>query len=340
MLVKNYHVLLGKLLGGAASPGQVITGNPFRRLLQLREHKSHPDYNPDYKFYPDARGGLVIESTTSSLGSGHLFFVVPKEVLHGRRIRVDWAGETDYSARTVYITVRDGEYDCSNDSDFPNGAGVPPKGAGVLFSWSRSIPFSRIINTTDIIDLTDATYDNVTVFITLNDGWIRYWFKLTIYSIEIVDDALGVIERYDFERCLPLISKYVSGAGRDYGYIGEKKTVEPDDVTPIYRDVLTDYPRLIGVIGEDPTPESLSDTDVLQPYDVVPLMVHSESDNETVFSGEITVGKDVRIREAGAYVFVKGKDGKCYYVLIARKTLDRQVPKGGVIRMNFHIRAG
>jgi len=48
VLVKNFHVLFGKLLGGSLSTGKVTTGNPFRRLLQLREHKRIINETPDW----------------------------------------------------------------------------------------------------------------------------------------------------------------------------------------------------------------------------------------------------------------------------------------------------
>ena len=337
VLLHNFVKLMSKVYGKEVSLLTVKTGKVYRREVQLREHKTSADYNPNFSFSLDTEGNVVIYSTEGSVGNGYLFIVFPKNVLHGRRIRIRWKGEASYTANNYIIRVMDGAYDRTSDEDFPSGSGLPEKGAGTLYQVNHTSVFDWEVFTTDILDLTSAQYDYVTLFVYISDYHAAQWYRMRIAYIEVYDDNLGVIERYRFNNVYVPIVMERTGTTGDYGVVGKVTEVEPDSATPLENQVSASKPVLIGAIGENDTPVTYDDYDLYETYDVILLNQINYTNGDLLLFNTIPIDKDMTIKEVGIYALIKGADGNYYAVLIARDTISKTVYRATSIRIGFRV---
>jgi hypothetical protein len=86
-------------------------------ITQLREQKTTSSYNPDFTYSIDNSTWLKINSTTSGLGSGWAFIVVPKSWINGKYLRWSWKGEWDYTVYSYEWSVRIYDGICTSYSD-------------------------------------------------------------------------------------------------------------------------------------------------------------------------------------------------------------------------------
>jgi hypothetical protein len=195
--------------------------------FSLREHSFYcPSYSPDIRFLKPSSGVLRIDSYqagTSSMGYGAAFVVVPRDWLNGKYIRFNWSGYFSYSQPREGIArawIYDGEYDRTNDADFPEGASIPTKGAGLLQTLRVKNTYgSWGPETVDVlVDVAAGTEPKCTMFFLMGDGWYEQTVFLDIDWFQINQgpggDGTLAVENFDAAVIMERTGTY-----GDYGYI-------------------------------------------------------------------------------------------------------------------------
>jgi len=194
--------------------------------FSLREHGVYrPSYNPDIRFLKPSSVVLRIDSYqagTGSLGAGWAFIVVPRNWLNGKYIRFRWSGYFSYSQPRVIAAayIYDGEYNRANDADFPEGAGIPTKGAGLLQTLAlKNVGGSWGPETVDVLaNAAAGTQSKCTIFFLMGDGWIQQRVYLDIDWFQI-NQAAGGTGRLAGENFDANVVMERTGTYRDYGHI-------------------------------------------------------------------------------------------------------------------------
>lgn len=161
--------------------------------LQCREWKcySNASYNPNFNFY-NWLSGLKIYSSTSSMGCGTAFVSFPITELKGRSISLQLL-KTGYANSWLYIQIYDGQYDCSNDADFPDGTvdnqNFITKGNGRFESINvLGISIGSYSNLIDLDRYTDkCSTGYLTIAILIIDAWNSYELGATIQRFQIIE---------------------------------------------------------------------------------------------------------------------------------------------------------
>jgi len=204
-------------LEGWFKPSQV-TPNPLQGL-QLREIASTLTSVMEYSKNPD--GSLKIYSTADSRGGALAFFVADREWLYGKKINFKYKYSTNYvDSRYFDIKVYDGNYNRTWDC-FPNLDSVPWPifGAGLLSSDSYYITGgggSIQTDSTGVLDLTNGTQDEVSVFFYYWDGGVG-WFSLDLYEINITTSADEQAMFYNLTPASETVTMEKTGTENDYG---------------------------------------------------------------------------------------------------------------------------
>jgi len=194
--------------------------------FSLREHAIYrPSYSPDIRFLKPSSGVLRIDSYqagTTSLGTGWAFVVVPRDLLNGKYIRFRWSGYFSYYQPRVIAAayIYDGEYDRANNADFPEGAGIPTKGAGLLQTLAqKNVGGSWGPETLDVLaNVAAGTQSKCTIFFLMGDGWVQQTVYLDIDWFEINEGA-GGSGRFTLENFDDVVKMERTGSYGDYGYI-------------------------------------------------------------------------------------------------------------------------
>lgn len=175
------------------NPCAFVAGVTFS--LQLKRHQSTSGLAVDayadfYRRDPgsDPEEPLRLNCGTAGQGTMYAFISLPKGMMDGNKIKLDWTGQDSSGSLNAYSAyIADGKYDRTSQGDFPYQAAVTSKGAGVLQNiHALSTSFAR---TTDTItaSLGSSTEEYVTIFIKVNDGWTGHWLYADIYSLIITD---------------------------------------------------------------------------------------------------------------------------------------------------------
>jgi hypothetical protein len=197
---------------------QFITG-----LAQLKEHR-WATFSPDIQFSKPSAGILRELSTTSSIGEGFIFWVVPKDWINGKYLRFHWVSSATYSSFPFDLLVWDGIYLRSSDTDFPDGAGIPMKGAGEILKYEKTGTFDRIDDI--LINVSSAQYDFVTILFRIADSWSAQSGQLDLDWVEVNTGSGGVgnIAREDFNNSVVM---ELTGTYKDYGLYRNYISPEP-----------------------------------------------------------------------------------------------------------------
>ena len=192
-------------------------------LFNLREHKYDAEFDPVITFDKPAASMLRANSTAGSIGDGRMFVVCQdRDWLNGKYIRWGWRGYMSIGGPLSAFSVRiyDGEYDRSSMVDFPNGAGMLVKGAGLLQTLAtHDTTFASEIQDV-LVDVSAGTLPKCTIFFLLHDAWNTwsFWERIEFFEINSNPGGSGKLARMYFTD--DTIHMEVTGTLNDYGYIG------------------------------------------------------------------------------------------------------------------------
>ena len=211
------------------NPSATSEGNQFTTgIVQLREHKVVPSYNPDITFSIDQSTWLKMSSPLNGLGFGWAFMVVPKSWINGKYLRWSWKGDWNYFEDSYEWCVRiyDGVYLRSNTADFPYNWPLT-KGAGLLYNCDKTFNYTWGPDLQDhYIDVSAAQNEYVTIFLLLRDAWIANWMNGCWDYIEINQSSggNGNISRIHFDTAVVMEQ---TGTTSDYGLVRKYVNQEP-----------------------------------------------------------------------------------------------------------------
>jgi hypothetical protein len=149
-----------------------------------------------------------ISSGSLAYGRGYFFRVFNKTFLQNKKLRIqyNWSALSfGGSYHRMKILLLDGDYDRSNDSQFPDLGELQYKGNGVIqllrergstggyFYW-----YDETFN----LDVSNATEQYVTLMIMGEDGQCYEQandFKITIEDIQLLDQNNNIVFRWDFD---------------------------------------------------------------------------------------------------------------------------------------------
>lgn len=193
---------------------------PPNDWLQLREHRDAHCGSCDLtvSFEYDTTHLYVDSDLNQSKGWGHVFIVVQRAYLNGKKVQVDWRSPTGSNYKTTRMRILDGSYARATASDFPDGSDMPSKGNGVLTTpFDHTGNFSQVTETTGVLDLTGGSEGDVTVFLSQGmSAAYDTWLDLYIYSFKILDSDDSEL----IEFVLDPVTMEVTGTYGDYGYTG------------------------------------------------------------------------------------------------------------------------
>ena len=212
--------LLGKVL--ITRPGSEALFAKFELStiqFSLREHKTYAAWDPAWSYTKSSASILRGTSTTSALGKSYFFFVVSRDWLHGKYIRVTWKADVYVNwGNSVYIY--DGAYNRSSDVDFPSGAGKLIKGNGLLQTLLTHTGDFGSLTEEGQVDVSGGSEPLVTVFIQSSDSWSGQSGYYQIDTVEINSGAggSGTLYREPFNDSITMEKTGTTG---DYGYISK-----------------------------------------------------------------------------------------------------------------------
>jgi len=195
--------------------------------FSLREHRRFSGYKCDIRFLKPSASVLRIDSYQAgadSWGWGWAFFIAPREWLNGKWLRWRWGGyfSSPNARKTSRVLIYDGEYDRTNDNDFPEFSDIPTKGNGLLQRvYEENVKGHWGMVTRDVqIDTSSGILDKCTVFFRMNDGWAYQTVYTDIDWVEINEQSNGEgnLYREDF---VDDVHMERTGTTKDYGYISE-----------------------------------------------------------------------------------------------------------------------
>lgn len=185
----------------------------------MREHKRYTDYDPDFIFSKPSASVVRQATTTTSMGQGFIFVSLSRSWLDGKYVRWNWTGSGNYpSYYYAYVLIYDGEYDRSNNTDFPSGSEIPDKGNGLLQTLStKTATFSWEVLDVQV-DVSGGSQDTVTLFFKVRDPWADTSMELDIDWIEFNMGSGGSGTLKD-EQFTDSVHMEQTGTTGDYGYI-------------------------------------------------------------------------------------------------------------------------
>lgn len=197
----------------------------WESFWSLREHDIyHPTYSPDIRFnHNDGASVLKVDSYeagTYSMGQGFCFIVLNRAWLNGKYVRFRWNGIGPTNLNYAYAQIYDGEYVRSSDTDFPFGAGIPTKGAGLLqtLATRKGTGSVEAFNTVDaLINVSGGNQAKCTLFFLLTDAWSGQRIYINVDWVEINTGAGGSGNLY-VENFTATVVMEVTGSHGDYGH--------------------------------------------------------------------------------------------------------------------------
>jgi len=218
------------------NPAATRADNPQNiDIFSLREHQAFSGYYPNFSFSKPTDTVIRIDSYTagaSSMGEGYIFIILPKDLLHGKKVRIYWnlyfsySTNADYSIGKLYVLDTElwrGQslsinyltkiFPSKEATHYPGPLGLP---AGWL-GWR--------LDESDILDLSSFTSPYVTLAIIASDAWQYQTVMLDVDYLEILDAQGNVLYRYDFDKAVVM---EVTGTYEDYGLY--RKYVSPEPI--------------------------------------------------------------------------------------------------------------
>ena len=144
---------------------------------------------------------------------------MPRNYLNGKYVRFRWEGYQSYSPSTRHwVLIYDGSYDRSNDTDFPNGSGIPTKGQGLLQTLASKDATFAAETVDTLIDVSAGTEEYCTIFFRLSDAWSgqNLWQQIEWFEI---NEAAGGAQNLWLEEFDDSVNMEKTGSTGDYGYI-------------------------------------------------------------------------------------------------------------------------
>ena len=199
----------------------ILTNDTF----QLREHDRYVVQTPAITFSIFGDDELRYDSTMGGAGIAKGFFYGDTDYLNDKYVRVRWLWTgTVSNSYPLFFEVWDDIYNRGDDTDFPEGAEMPAKGAGNLYLYREGIGRNIWVTRDFLLDLDGwgSTQDEVTIFLMLYDAWIGADVGGQIDWIELNTGAGGTgnIWTLDFTGTQDVVME-VLGTDGDYGYIDD-----------------------------------------------------------------------------------------------------------------------
>ncbi|KKM84930.1 hypothetical protein LCGC14_1294240 [marine sediment metagenome] len=188
--------------------------------FSIREHKVYAAWNPAWSYTKPSASILRGTSTTGELGSSIFFFVVSREWLHDKYLRITWKGDYTINTWGTQVYIYDGAYDRSSDVDFPSGSNIPNKGNGLLQTLLTHLGDFGSVTEEGQIDTSGGIEPLVTVFIKSNDAWSGQsgFYEVDMVEINSGPGGIGTLYHEPFKAA---INMERTGTTGDYGYISE-----------------------------------------------------------------------------------------------------------------------
>ena len=188
----------------------------------FREHDDTA-FTPDFSFSTEGSGAnrFKVFSSNSSVGSAYLIKTFDRYDLSGSDIKIRRQSASPFA---VTVIVRDGGYDITSMTDFPNNLPIIDKGAGVLGSYT--FPANANLDVVSILNASQINYHLSTLptntvlikWVDSNSGLSATWFTRSINITKIAN--------YDLTN--PTVT-YISGSG--LGVTNEHGTVSAGSFT-------------------------------------------------------------------------------------------------------------
>lgn len=238
--------------------------------LQLREHKSYADYDPEIIFAKDG-SALKCTSTLASMGRGYIFHNVLRSYLNGKKVSITYETYSTHTEMPFDCKILDGSYDRTSDTDFPAGSEILSKGNGVLntiYDVTGTNASSNV--TTAVLDLSGGTETNVSIVLRIKDGWSVQsgWFKIT--KFEILDSGNNVLRRAYFGTDESSVDMEQTGTTGDYGILdiyyikrelSEAFSIVDSKITKIYKALAEAFSAVDSWVARISLAESFSVVD-------------------------------------------------------------------------------
>jgi hypothetical protein len=217
------------LLASSVNAGEF---KPTTIKISLREHKTNERWNPNWSWSKPSSSMVRMTSTRSGLGNGYMFFVMNREFIHGRYLRITWQADTTWSKWNHRVEIMDGAYIRSNDSDFPFQGRPLEKGNGILQTGLIRLGSFSMVTEEFLVDVSGGSQEYVTVFIRSRDAWVEQsgWLEVDLLEINWGAGGSGTMWRALFNEDVHMEK---TGSTGDYGYI-KTLQVPPDFVVPEY----------------------------------------------------------------------------------------------------------
>ena len=193
---------------------------------QLREHDTYGDENPEIAFSISDETWARIDSTVEARGSGYIFFVVPTSWLNGKYLKWKWQGSCSSGIGHWHVKILDDKYDRKSMSDFKDDQGFVPKGAGFLQIFSKTGSSFGPTVEEELVDLSDATSEWVTVMFEVLDTNTNasIWAAIDFIEVNTGQGGEGNICRLEFDDSICMEQ---TGTDNDYGLEREFTDPEP-----------------------------------------------------------------------------------------------------------------
>ncbi len=184
-------------------------------FMYFREHKCYLGKEPDITFSKPDNNSFRMSSPSYNMGKGYLFRSFSKKSLENRKIRIKWSSENNDTEVPYYLFVFDGEYDPTNETDFPTDTTIAIKGQNnEIFRIKDN---NNNIVSESVIDTSNMTQDQVTLIVMMSDAWDGVHTSLTVHSLEILDTSDDPVSSFDITGNIKIER---TNSFSDYGYIG------------------------------------------------------------------------------------------------------------------------
>ncbi|MBA7490188.1 hypothetical protein ES702_00723 [subsurface metagenome] len=158
-------------------------------------------------------------SGVNRLGRGYIFLTVDSAWLDDKYVRFRWYPYISIgTAKQSEFQVWDGDYDRSDNTDFPSGSAFLSKGNGMLYRQQCLV--ANAWETLDNqVDTSGGSEGNVTLFFQIHDAWGDTTVGCWLDWIEINDGAGGAdnIITINYNNSSPITMEQLGTEG-DYGF--------------------------------------------------------------------------------------------------------------------------
>lgn len=193
-------------------------------LTHLREHDFYGGaFNIIVSYGIVDNDELSMYSTGGvSLGRGYFFLVLDSVWLDDNYVRFRWypdASDLGVGYRQQHIEVWDGDYDRSNNTEFPAGAEILTKGNGRLYQFQNDLAVKNWYIEDHQIDTSGGTEGNVTIIFKIHDAWggISIGLKMDWIEINTGAGGTGNLITINFNNSSPITMENAGTEG-DYGF--------------------------------------------------------------------------------------------------------------------------